>query len=162
MQVKIASPKDFWAGLIYIAIGAAAIWIGSNYRFGVAGRMGPGYFPFVLSGGLMIIGTISLGRSFIVPGSAIGKIAWKPMCLVLVANLLFGYLLTRTGLAVALIALTLVSAAASREFRFDWRASIGLCVLILFCALVFVKGLGVPMPIVGTWLEPYVPTSWMF
>jgi hypothetical protein len=26
--------------------------------------------------------------------------------------------------------------------------------LIVFCAIVFVKGLGVPMPLLGSWLEP--------
>lgn len=162
MLIKISSPKDFWAGLIYIAIGAAAIWIGSAYRFGVAGRMGPGYFPFVLASGLVAVGVVSFVRSFVVPGGGIGKIAWKPLFVILLANLLFGFLLPRAGLVVALIALTLVSAAASREFRFEWRASLGLGVLVLFCALVFVKGLGVPMPIVGSWLEPYVPASWLF
>ena len=44
-----------------------------------------------------------------------------------------------------------VSAAASEKFRFEWKAVLGLIVLIAFCALVFVMGLGVPMPLIGTW-----------
>jgi hypothetical protein len=58
------------------------------------------------------------------------------------------------GLIIALLALVLTSAAASERFRFDWRAALGLVALIVFCALVFVKGLGVPMPLFGPWLEP--------
>ena len=47
-----------------------------------------------------------------------------------------------------------MSAAASEHFKFDWKATAGLVALVVFCALVFVKGLGVPMPLVGTWLQP--------
>ena len=41
----IRNPKDFWAGLVYIAFGVAAILIALKYPVGSAGRMGPGYFP---------------------------------------------------------------------------------------------------------------------
>ncbi len=44
----IRHPKDFFAGLIFIAFGLAAIIIGSNYALGSAARMGPGYFPRIL------------------------------------------------------------------------------------------------------------------
>jgi hypothetical protein len=47
--------------------------------------------------------------------------------------------------------LVLASAAASPEFRFQWSAIIGLIGFIAFCALVFVKGLGVPLPLLGSW-----------
>ena len=44
----VRSPKDFVAGLMFIAIGIAAIVIASNYTLGTAARMGPGYFPRIL------------------------------------------------------------------------------------------------------------------
>jgi hypothetical protein len=69
-------------------------------------------------------------------------------------------LIVPLGLIVALLILVLVSAAASVKFSFDWRAVAGLFLLIAFCSLVFVKGLGVPMPLVGTVLEPYAP-AWL-
>ena len=43
---------------------------------------------------------------------------------------------------------------ASRDFALDARSLLGALALIAACALVFVKGLGVPMPLFGTWLEP--------
>ena len=63
----------------------------------------------------------------------------------------FGLLLIPTGLIVALVALILISAAASMHFKFDWKALGALIILVVFCALVFVWGLGVPMPLLGTW-----------
>lgn len=155
MFSRISSPKDFWTGLIYIAVGGAALYLAAGYNMGTAGRMGPGYFPKVLSVLLMLLGIVALVRSFITKGPSIDAVMLKPLIMLLVACALFGFLINSAGMVVALLALVLVSAAGSREFRLDWRASLGLVGLITFCGLVFVKGLGVPMPIIGPWLEPY-------
>lgn len=153
----IKHPKDFWTGAIYVAFGAAAVLIGREYSFGTAGRMGPGYFPVVLGAMLALIGSVSVIRSFIAPGEPIGAFAWKPLILLLLGVLLFAALIKPAGLVIALLALVLTSAAASENFRFEWGATAGLIGLIVFCSLVFVKGLGVPMPLVGPWFEAYVP-----
>ena len=65
----IRGPKDFWTGVIYLLFGGIAFWIAQDYGFGTASRMGPGYFPSVLSALLVLIGLISLVRSFIVRAS---------------------------------------------------------------------------------------------
>jgi len=147
----IRGPKDFWTGVIYVLFGGLAFWIARDYGFGTASRMGPGYFPTILGAILVLIGLISLVRSFIVPGEPLGKFALKAGVLILVSTVLFGFLVNRAGLVIALLALVLVSAAASEKFRFEWKAVLGLIVLSAFCALGFVMGLGVPMPLIGTW-----------
>ena len=40
----VRHPKDFFAGLIFVAFGLAAVIVGSNYSLGSAARMGPGIF----------------------------------------------------------------------------------------------------------------------
>jgi Tripartite tricarboxylate transporter TctB family len=147
----IRGPKDFWTGVIYVLFGGLAFWIARDYGFGTASRMGPGYFPTILGAILVLIGVTSLVRSFIVPGEPLGKFALKAGVLIILSTVLFGFLVNRAGLVIALLALALVSAAASEKFRFEWKAVLGLIVLIAFCALVFVMGLGVPMPLIGTW-----------
>jgi Tripartite tricarboxylate transporter TctB family len=154
MNAKFAGPKDFWIGLIYIFFGGLALYFGWDYKFGTAGRMGPGYFPLVLATILVILGLLSLIRSVFVKGSEISEISWLPMILILLANGLFGFLLPRTGAVVALCVMCLVAAIASNEFKLDLKASLGLIGISLLCVLVFVNGLGVPMPVLGTWLEP--------
>jgi hypothetical protein len=154
MQLRATAPKDVWAGLIYIAFGGGMFWAAMSYRLGTAGRMGPGYFPRVLALILVAIGVISLVRGFIVRGEAMGELAWKPLAMISASAALFGLLLERAGLMVALAALVLVSASASKEFRWEPKALVGLVGLIAFCVLAFVKGLGVPMPILGAWFEP--------
>ena len=147
----VLQKKDFWAGVLYIAFGGAAFWIGRDYPMGTAGRMGAGYFPSVLSAILMLIGLISAARAFVQEGQTVGAIAWKPLALVVGSTALFGLLLPTAGLIIALTVLILASAFASQHFRLDPKAVFGLMLLVAFCALVFVKALGVPLPLVGSW-----------
>lgn len=147
----IRSPKDFWAGLIYICIGLGAVYIAQDYPMGTAVRMGPGYFPRVLGSVLALIGLISLARSFLRPGESIGRLAWREALLVLGGTVVFGLLVRGAGLALSLIVLVVVSAYASRQFRL--RASVLLALgLAVFSVLVFIKGLGIPLPLWGSWL----------
>ena len=150
--MRIRNPRDFWAGAIYLALAIVAIWIGRNYQLGTSERMGPGYFPTALGSILALFGAVSIGRSFVRPGEPIAALAWRPLVLVLGATVLFGVLLDRLGLLVALPCLIVVSALASRYSRLDATSVVAMIGLVAFCALVFVKGLGVPMPLIGTWL----------
>jgi hypothetical protein len=151
MTVAIKSPKDFWAGLIYIGFGATACWVGRAYSFGSASQMGPGYFPLILSGLMMLFGALALLRGLSRKGEPFGVFAWKPALIVFLSTVAFGFLLERGGLVIALAALILVSASASAKFRFEWRAALAAIGLIVFCVLVFIKGLGLPLPLLGTW-----------
>jgi hypothetical protein len=146
----IRSTKDFWTGLIYVFFGSSAVLIAREYGMGTALRMGPGYFPTVLGVLLALIGIISLVRSFIATGSPIGGLAFKGLLLVVGSTLVFGFIVRGAGLAVALPVLVIMSAYASVRFR--WGLSLALAAgLTLFCVLVFLKGLGVPLPILGSW-----------
>lgn len=149
--MKIRSTKDFWAGLVYIAFGLTAILMGRDYPMGTAFRMGPAYFPTILGGLLLVIGTISVFRSFIAVGAPIGRFAIQGVVLVSAAVVLFGFLVRGLGVALALPILVIISAYASTRFR--WRTTLVMAVgLTVFCVLVFLKGLGIPLPLFGSWL----------
>lgn len=150
----IRSPKELWTGLLYIGFASVAYWVGAAYRMGTADRMGPGYFPRVLAVLLFCVGAAAIARAFIIRGEPIGRLAIGPLVVVSIACVGFGWLLNRAGLFVALTFLMIVSASASMAFRLHGRAILGLVAVLAFCALIFVKGLGIPMPIFGTWLQP--------
>jgi len=152
MLLRIRSPKDFGAGLLYGGFGLTAILMARDFGIGSASRMGPGYFPTALGALLLLIGIASLVRSFFRDGKPIGAVAWKGAALVTAGTVLFGLLLRPAGLVPALVALILVGASASARFRLEWRASLLMLALIAFCALVFVKGLGLPLSLLGPWV----------
>ena len=147
----IRSAKDFWSGLIYICLGSSAMIIARDYSMGTAVKMGPAYFPTILGGLLVLIGTIAVIRSFVVTGTPIGAFAFKGLAFIIGATLLFGAIVRGAGVIVALPLLVIISAYASMRFR--WRTTLIMAAgLTIFCALVFVKGLGIPLPIIGPWL----------
>lgn len=149
--MMIRSAKDFWAGLIYIFFGSSAILVGRDYSMGTAFRMGPAYFPTILGGLLFVIGAISVIRSFMIVGAPVGRFAIRGFILVTGSIFLFGFLVRGLGLALAVPVLVIISAYASGKFR--WGPTFIMAVgLTAFCVLVFLKGLGIPLPLVGSWL----------
>ena len=145
--MKIKAPKDFWAGLMFIAFGLAFM-VGAlkSYQMGTAVRMGPGYFPTVLGGMLAVLGLIVLLGSFAVAGPKVPKFHFRPMFFVLLGCLVFAYILKPAGFVVSIFALIIISAAGGHEFK--WKEVLILSVVLaVFSVLVFVKGLTLPFPI---------------
>ncbi|KQY12985.1 hypothetical protein ASE23_20970 [Rhizobium sp. Root73] len=152
-MIRVRGEKDLGIGAIYLALGLAGFIVARDYSFGTAGRMGPGYFPTVISSLLMCFGVVTTAKGMLRDGEPIGKINWKGLTLVTLSVCAFGFSLETAGLIAALTVLILISAAASERFRFEIRATIGLLALVIFCVAVFVEGLGLPMPILGDWFK---------
>jgi hypothetical protein len=143
----VRSPKDFVAGLMFIAVGIAAIVIASNYTLGTAARMGPGYFPRILGILMIVLGAILALRSFKLKGAALPGWRWRPVIIVLGSVIVFGLIVNRVGLVLSTIALILMSSAASHEFRPKEAVISGVLLAILTVA-VFVVGLKLQ---IGIW-----------
>ncbi|MBF0329002.1 MAG: hypothetical protein HQL10_07580, partial [Nitrospirae bacterium] len=77
IEMALRNPKDFWSGLIYIAFGVTALIIAGDYKIGTALKMGPAYFPVVVSSLLLLVGIISVVRSFVKDGSPVGRLALR-------------------------------------------------------------------------------------
>lgn len=150
MRLRIRSPKDFWAGIMFLAISLATVVIAQDYPMGTAGRMGPGFFPSILGWVLAAISAITLIGSLTARGEPLERFALKDMFLILGAVLLFAFLVRGAGLVFAIPVLILVSAFGSTKFR--WKSAVTLAIgATAFCILLFVKALGLPIPVVGPW-----------
>src|SRR4030095_6117197 len=88
--VRIRDPKDFWAGVLFILIGIAAIIIGSRYKLGTAARMGAGYFPRILGILLIALGGIISLRALRADGPPIPTWRLRPTLVVLGSVVFFG------------------------------------------------------------------------
>jgi hypothetical protein len=153
--MRIMSPKDFWAGVMFVAFGAgmAAIAV-INYQMGSAVRMGPAYFPTLLGGLLAILGLVLLVRALVLKGAPVATFHFRPLLLILGACVAFGYTVKPLGLVGALTLLVSVSALGGHEFK--WKEVALLCVaLFVFSVLVFVKGLTLPFPICPAAIEDF-------
>ena len=144
--MKIPRPKDFYAGLLFVAFGVFAIIVAWNYPLGTAARMGPGYFPRLLGILLIVLGgalslTALRGRGPPLPGWK-----WRPVSIVLLSVVAFGLVLTHAGLVLSTIGLIAVASTASREFRFKEALVSGLLLAALSVG-VFVIGLKLQLPI---------------
>src|SRR5258708_3735335 len=115
--MKIRSPKDFWSGLIFVAMGVAFVALASQYRMGDLHRMGPGLFPAMVGGLMAALGSVLAARSFVVHGPPVSAFAARPLAFGLLSIVLFGIALQFLGLVVAIAVLVLVGAYASREVR---------------------------------------------
>ena len=151
--MKIKSPQDFWAGLMFIGFGLFFATVALvNYQMGSAVRMGPAYFPTVLGGLLVFLGAIVMFNSFVVTGANVAKFHFRPLLFVMVSSLAFAYLLKPLGLVLASIALVFVSAFGGHEFKWKEVAILSV-VLVIFSVLVFVKGLTLPFPICPSFID---------
>jgi len=120
MKIGIRHPKDFYAGLFFVAIGVAAIVIARQYPMGSLVRMGTGYFPTVLGTALALCGTALAARALVIRGGVIEKVAWRPALRVLGSIVAFGLALRPLGLIAAILPIITLAPAvrAKREEAF--------------------------------------------
>jgi putative tricarboxylic transport membrane protein len=151
VRLDIRNPKDFWAGAIFVAVGAAALWFGAGYERGTAGAMGPGYFPRALGILLAAIGAACMIRAARGPKSGLGAWPLRKAALVLLSVAAFAVLVRGAGLVPAIVVLVLLSGRAHERFRPGPFLLLG-AATALFAALVFVRALGLPMQPLGPWI----------
>jgi Tripartite tricarboxylate transporter TctB family len=142
----IRNPKDFWSGVLFIAVGVFAIAYGSKYTLGTAARMGPGYFPRILGILLIGLGAILALRALRLQGAHIPAWKWRPTIIVLGSVVLFGHILQTVGLALSTLILIVLSSAASHEFRWKEATLVGIGLAVLAVG-VFIIGLKLTLPI---------------
>ncbi|HSF21397.1 MAG TPA: tripartite tricarboxylate transporter TctB family protein [Burkholderiales bacterium] len=148
MKPDLRNNRDFIAGLLFIVLGGLAVVLARDYPFGTTMRMGPGYFPTVLGGILLLFGVYVLARGVRSGDRVKGEWGWKPLALIVLSIVLFGLLLDRVGMIPATVVTLIVAAAAGREFR--WKEVILLAaVMTAFSVAVFSYGLKLPYPLLG-------------
>ena len=143
MKMDWGQNKDFWAGLMFVGTGATAMFIARDYAFGSTLRMGPGYFPSMLGGVLILFGIAIMVKGLRSSEKIQGN--WSVLALIVLPLSLagFGILMEKAGFLAAMVALVFGSAAAGREFK--W-VEVLLCTIVLtvISVALFIWGLGLP------------------
>lgn len=157
----IKDQRDFAAGIMFVAIGAAFAVGATRYSFGTTGRMGPGYFPLILGLLLAGLGSVVVIKALVSQSDdqrPTDPWPWKPIVYILGANILFGVLigglpsigLPAMGLIAAIIVVTFVASLAGPTF--DWR-KVALLALTLAAGsyVVFILLLRLVLPVWPEW-----------
>jgi hypothetical protein len=147
--LKLKSQKDFWSGLMFIVAGIAFAWGATAYNFGSAARPGPGYFPFGLGVLLAILGAIVLLKSLTVDtpdGDPVEKFAWRPIIVITLSLVVFGFVLPKLGMIISLPLLVFMASFAGDEFH-PVEVAINAAVLTVGSWAIFIKGLGLTIPL---------------
>lgn len=155
--MHIKSQKDFFCGLMFMAVGVAFAWGASTYNVGTGARMGPGYFPLLLGILLAVIGAAVTFTALVVEtegGGKIGKIAWKPLVYIIGANVVFGILLAGLpainfpafGMIIGIYALVFIASMAEAGWKVK-NTFILATVLAVGSYLAFVLALKLQFPV---------------
>ena len=146
MKLSIKSQEDFWAGLMFIGFGLAAIIVARDYPMGSAMRMGPGYFPTWLGAIMMVIGTIITIMSTRIQGEGISGFAWRPMIALFAAFLVYGMgMENNLGFIPSIALVIIISSLSIRGFR-PLELVLLTAVLVLGTTALFIWGLELPYP----------------
>ena len=148
---------DAAAGLIFIAFGLVFGALSLGLDLGTALRMGPGYFPAILSAVLLILGVVILAQSVHVTAEGIGPAAWRGMLFILPAPIFFGLTVRGLGFVPSIFFTTVIAGLATRKMGIVGALVLAAGVTV-FSTLVFSYGLGLPFRRFGPWLPTFVPT----
>jgi len=141
LNVRIS--QDLLAAIIFMSIGAAALWFGADLDAGTSSEMGPGYLPRALGWIILGMGVLTAARSFWVASPEVGRINLRPILLILAACGAFAFLVESAGFVVASAVAVLVSVFAME--RPTPIYTLGMVIILpAALALVFIIGLGLP------------------
>jgi hypothetical protein len=155
--MRIRGGQDFATGLLFIAVGLAAVWISADYPTGTAQRPGTGVLPRILAWCLVGTGALLWFRALIVEGPSVTRFAWRPVVMISLATVAFALTVDRLGLVTAMLIAMTLAALGTPETR--WREYAVFCVIMVALGVgMFIYGLRMPIPI----LPPSLPgaLSW--
>ena len=140
MQLK----QDVAAGVIFVLTGVAGLWLGSEYDYGSARTMGPGYLPTLLCWGLIGLGAIIAIKGAVEHGEFVSSWRLRPLIFVLAAVGVFAIAIESAGLALTVFVVTLLSAFAGPNVRI--LETLALALLLSATAVgIFIYGLSLPL-----------------
>ena len=150
--------RDTIGGLFLIAIAVVFALSASQFNFGTPYRMGPGFYPILISALLGTIGLIIAISGLWGPPRASTDIesesdegtvefSLRSMAAVLGSLLAFGLVLERVGLVVAVFLLVAIASLAEKQQNIVRTLIIAVC-LAGVAVVIFIMGLGLNIPLV--------------
>lgn len=149
-KIMQVNQKELASGAVFIAVG---LFYGSitvrTLVIGSALDIGPGYFPFILSGVLIVLGAVIAVRGFWVGHQTpFGVVPWRGIIMLSLATIVFAAFFDDLGMLPGVFVTTLLATLASSQIHFLRATFTSLCIAF-FCTAVFGYGVHLPVPIIG-------------
>src|SRR5262245_8679059 len=100
---SIVGDKNILLALILLSAAATVFYVAGDYQAGTLRRMGPGYFPVLLSAILALFALGFVARRFLIGADPVENVEIRPAFFVLGGVTLFGLLLHRAGLIASIV-----------------------------------------------------------
>jgi putative tricarboxylic transport membrane protein len=134
------------SGGMYVVLGAATAAGSLQYPVGNFWRMGPGFFPLLVSGALVVTGLV-VAAIAVVPGTpavALGRWRLRNLALVAAAVTAFGILVRPGGVILAAAALIAIASFTTSGLR-PRDSILALACLSLLTWVVFIRMIGLQL-----------------
>ncbi|WP_155897534.1 tripartite tricarboxylate transporter TctB family protein [Aureimonas ureilytica] len=142
--------RSFASGLVFAALGAVGLAMSFEYTMGSARQMGPGYFPALVFGVLLLLGAGIAGKALgFTSSEPLESFVCRPLVVIVGALTVFALAVERLGFVLACAGLVLIATMAGTRLSILQRLMLA-AVITTFCWLVFILGLGLLIP---TWPE---------
>jgi hypothetical protein len=137
--------RDLIGGGLIVLAGAVAMYHSvTAFNLGTLARMGPGYFPALVSGLLILCG-IAIVIPALFRAGTMPVIEFRPLIWISLSTLAFALMLIPFGMIPAIIAQTIL--AGISDSKLTWKGSLALAATVAIGAtLIFRVGLGLHVP----------------
>ena len=139
-------------GIVFIGAGLFFVIQSLGLELGTALRMGPGYFPLLLGGLLVLLGAVIFFQSFRGEGEPIGHLAWRGMLFILPSPIIFGLTVRGLGFVPSLFITAFIACFASERMT-PLGALVLSAAVTVFSVAVFSYALGLPFERFGPWVR---------
>jgi tetrahydromethanopterin S-methyltransferase subunit C len=93
MPRAVLVSKDFWSGLLFMGLGAAAPILGNDLRVGTTARMGPGFVPHAIGWMLIALGAVIAFKGFARDAERVVRLHLRPVSLIVLSVVVSALLL---------------------------------------------------------------------
>jgi len=150
-RLRFLHRTDVLSGLLFIAVAILGLWASRNYAIGTTTRMGTGYVPRLLCWVLLGLGVLVALQGLRAGGvTQLGRPIWCAIVFVPLSLLAFALLIGPFGVIAATVALVVIGALAGRESH-PLEVVAAAVVLVVLTLVIFVWGVGLPIPIWPEW-----------
>lgn len=144
-MIKIRSPQDLGAALIFLTIGVAGLYLGTKLSgIKADGQLGSGTMPRILCWICIGFSALMLFRALRVNGPAIASVPWRAVGMVTLAVIAFAFLVEQIGYLGTAIVTPLLATLALPSIR--WKEALLVSVLLgIGTTILFIVLLGQPL-----------------